>query len=618
MQPGQLLNHRYRIERELSAGGFGQTFIATIVDLPSQPQVVVKLFKPQSNDPATWQIAKRLFQQEAEILENLGKDNDRIPSLYAYFEFDNDFYLVQEFIVRNVLTTELQGNKLSPTATLNVVKEILTGLKTVHFKNVIHRDLKPDNIIRRRSDGKLVLIDFGAVKQVRAASASAAAIPTTAISQTIGIGTAGYMPTEQSLGYPRPASDVYAVGAIAVQCLTGLQPHLLFDRDSLRLEWQHLCRVDRQTANVLERMVEPDYRHRYNNASEALAAIEALISPPPQPKVQPPPSPPTPRNPLPRQGNTLQPIVPYPRRNFLKWAGYGGGGLLGAWILAQLLPKSDNPPPSPSELGLQVIQFASVKLDSSGKEVGKPQGKAEVFDESLGNGLSMRMVKIPAGKFLMGSPASERDLENDESPQHEVSLSEFYMAQTLVTQAQWQAIMGNNPSYFKGDGRLPVDRVSWLDAMDFCKKLSQKSGRRYILPSEAQWEYACRAGTTTPFAYGETITTAVVNYNGSFPYGNAPKGENRQKTTPVGSFPPNAFGLYDMHGNLWEWCLQEWVNNYNGAPTDGSARGDINSLAENQQRLLRGGSWYDLARNCRSAFRSRNGASIRNNNVGFR
>jgi formylglycine-generating enzyme required for sulfatase activity len=154
--------------------------------------------------------------------------------------------------------------------------------------------------------------------------------------------------------------------------------------------------------------------------------------------------------------------------------------------------------------------------------------------------------------------------------------------------------------------------------MEFCARLSKFTQRQYRLPSEAEWEYACRAGTTTPFYFGETISTELANYNGNYTYGKGTKGQYRQQTTDVGSFPPNAFGLYDMHGNLWEWCLQEWVNNYNGAPTDGSARGDINSLAENQQRLLRGGSWYDLARNCRSAFRSRNGASIRNNNVGFR
>jgi eukaryotic-like serine/threonine-protein kinase len=152
MQPGYLLNQRYRIDRELSAGGFGQTFVATDTNLPSQPQVVVKLLKPQSNDPKTLDIAQRLFRQEAEILEKLGKDNDRVPSLYAYFEVNGDFYLVQEFIAGATLTAELQGGKFSESEALTILAEILTALVTVHDRNIIHRDLKPDNIIRREVD----------------------------------------------------------------------------------------------------------------------------------------------------------------------------------------------------------------------------------------------------------------------------------------------------------------------------------------------------------------------------------------------------------------------------------------------------------------------------------
>jgi eukaryotic-like serine/threonine-protein kinase len=178
--------------------------------------------------------------------------------------------------------------------------------------------------------------------------------------------------------------------------------------------------------------------------------------------------------------------------------------------------------------------------------------------------------------------------------------------------------MGENPSHFKGTDKLPVEQVSWLDAVKFCEKLSQKTSRTYRLPSEAEWEYACRAGSKTPYAFGETINPLVVNYNGNYPYGEAAKGEYRETTTPVGSFPPNLFGLYDMDGNLSEWCLDQWNDNYNGAPTNGSARGDILSREENKQRLLRGGSWGSVARGCRSADRNANIASVRYNNIGFR
>ncbi len=183
---------------------------------------------------------------------------------------------------------------------------------------------------------------------------------------------------------------------------------------------------------------------------------------------------------------------------------------------------------------------------------------------------AIEMVEIPAGNFLMGSPTSEESHFTSESPQHKVTLNAFWMSRSPVTQAQWVSVMGENPSHFKGND-LPVESVSWYDAMDFCRRLSEQTGDIYTLPSEAQWEYACRAGTTTPFYFGETITPDQANYDGNYTYKGGPRGEYRRQTTPVGCFPPNAWGLYDMHGNVWEWCLDEWHSNYEGAPVDGSA-----------------------------------------------
>jgi eukaryotic-like serine/threonine-protein kinase len=629
LQPGHILRSRYRIVKPLSSGAFGDTYVAIDDDLPDNPQVVVKYLKLADIPDEHKDSILRLFQKEAVSLRNLGEGTSQIPKLWANFTENGDYYLVQEFIDGAPLSDELTpGTVLSEIAVMAMLREILTPLKIVHDNQIIHRDLKPDNIIRRRSNGELVLIDFGAVKEIgqmktQIVSGSAS---------TIGIGTPGYMPDEQRAGHPRYSSDIHAVGIIAIQALTGFPGGVMsqfpVNGDTLELDWLSQVKqpISTEFAAFLTKMVKRWYDSRFPDASAALMALEAIgWHPTPSPvsrNIQPPVTPPSP----PRQSSTPQPPVtppspssPYPRRNFLKWVGFGGVGVVGALVLSQwgknaFFQETAAPPT------LRSIQFASVKLDSSGKEVGKPQGKAEVFDESLGNGVNLTMVKIPAGKFLMGSPASEGDRESNESPQHEVSIPEFYMGQTEVTQAQWQAIMwwnNPNPSQFKGDGKLPVDSVSWLEAMEFCKKLNEKTGRRYTLPSEAQWEYACRAGTTTPFAYGETITAAVVNYNGDYPYGNAPKGKYRQGTTPVGSFPPNLFGLYDMHGNVWEWCLDEWVGNYNGAPTDGSARGDINSRAE-KNRLLRGGSWDYNARYCRSAYRGIIGAWSGSSNVGFR
>ncbi|MGV0107412.1 Peptidase C14 [Nostoc sp. DSM 114160] len=236
------------------------------------------------------------------------------------------------------------------------------------------------------------------------------------------------------------------------------------------------------------------------------------------------------------------------------------------------------------------------------------------FVEDLGNSITLTMVKIPGGTFMMGSPEGEAERNKDESPQHQVKVPGFFMGKYEITQAQYKAITGSNPSNFKGEKR-PVEQVSWDDAVEFCKKLSQKTGKTYRLPSEAEWEYACRAGTTTPFYFGKTITTNLVNYNGEYPYGSAPKGEYRQQTTDVGKFPPNSFGLYDMHGNVSEWCLDVYNDNYLSAPKDGSA---WLTDKDNNIRLLRGSGFISVAKNCRSAYRIGYTRSYRYGSIGFR
>jgi len=255
------------------------------------------------------------------------------------------------------------------------------------------------------------------------------------------------------------------------------------------------------------------------------------------------------------------------------------------------------------------------------------QKRAYRFTEDLGNGVELEMVAIPSGSFLMGSPKDEPEQRSSESPQHRVAVKSFLMGKYPVTQAQWQAVaalppvnteLNSNPSTFKGASR-PVEEVSWYDAVEFCARLSQKTGRQYRLPSEAEWEYACRAGTTTPFHFGETITTDLANYNGDYIYGSGSKGKFSEETTPVGSFGvANDFGLYDMHGNVLEWCADHWHENYEGAPTDGSAWVDDNEN-KNRYRLLRGGSWISLPELCRSAcrFNSRPGSFLVNL-IGFR
>jgi formylglycine-generating enzyme required for sulfatase activity len=254
-----------------------------------------------------------------------------------------------------------------------------------------------------------------------------------------------------------------------------------------------------------------------------------------------------------------------------------------------------------------------------GQEIDRKPGQAEYRTEDLGNGITLDIVVIPGGTFKMGSREDEH-----EQTIHRVTVTPFWMGKFPVTQEQYEAIMGTNPSKFKGAKR-PVEQVPWPNAAVFCQRLSEMLGNQYRLPSEAEWEYACRAGTKTPFYFGETITTALANYRGTdwehdgktYPgnYGKGPQGQFREQTTPVGEFPANGLGLYEMHGNVWEWCADHWHKSYQGAPSNGSAWTNKN---DNDFRLLRGGSWHFNPRHCRSASRYYSNVRVENFNIGFR
>ena len=262
----------------------------------------------------------------------------------------------------------------------------------------------------------------------------------------------------------------------------------------------------------------------------------------------------------------------------------------------------------------EVFTFQVVRVNDSGKIINRTQKSVRQKIEDLGNDVRLEIVYIPEGSFIMGSPIEKAARNSCEGPQHKMTLQPFYMSKYPITQEQYEVIMGNNPSRFIGEKR-PVEKVSWQDARKFCQRLSRKMGRDYRLPRESQWEYACRAGTTTPFNFGKTITPELVNYNGKYPYGNAPKGKYRQQTTDVGIFPPNAFGLYDMYGNVWEWCAEEWDDNYDGASRDGNVRLDRSQ----EPPRLRGGSWFSSSNACRSTYRLNIGRrDIHSFNIGFR
>jgi formylglycine-generating enzyme required for sulfatase activity len=266
-------------------------------------------------------------------------------------------------------------------------------------------------------------------------------------------------------------------------------------------------------------------------------------------------------------------------------------------------------------------------------------------NHSAADSANLELILIPAGQFQMGAPRAEEGWHPSQHPQHEVELKSFWLSRYPITQAQWQQVaalsqqqiaLNPKPACFNGSLR-PVEQVSWFEATEFCQRLAHYTGRPYRLPSEAEWEYACRAGTHTPFHCGDTLTTDWANYSGinwefngkicsKGAYGQGPQGLDRRETTEVGSFGiANPFGLCDLHGLVREWCQDSWHDNYSGAPSDGSAWEDTTNAtaagasgATPIQRVLRGGSWNSSPRSCRSAFRSKLDPASQLYDVGFR
>jgi eukaryotic-like serine/threonine-protein kinase len=613
MLVGQTLRDRYLLVREIGAGAFGRTYQAEDRQYRSNVLCVVKHLQPQI--PAEYKkpeeraeflrITQDLFRREMEALEKLGKYSGQIPTLLDFFEENDQFYLVQEWIDGKPLSELLPiGTKITQKEAIALLIEILEPLVFCHEEQVVHRDLKPDNIMRRNADSriepnKLALIDFGAVKEV-----STAIVMNPQVMSRM-IGTMGFMPTEQIKGRPCFASDVYAVGMIGVQALTGVSAHLIEeDADTEEVLWRsgtscdgraYQCYTTPEFGVVLDRMVKRKQGDRYANAAEALAALLAL---------------PVPQVTVPALSNPAgeAALVPDP---------------------VPLMPVLPTVPPNPQKFSFEVARVewqTVVEKQPSGlfglgqKEVRKKELKtrketkqAEFITEDLGNGVKLEMVCIPGGSFTMGSPDTEEGHQSSEIPQHSVRVTAFCIGKYPVTQNQYLAIMGKNPSEFPGGDR-PVERVRWDDAQEFCAKLSEQTGKLYRLPSEAEWEYACRAGTTTPFHFGKMISSDLSNFNGKG--GNTPPGKYLHKTSPVGAYKvANNFGLYDMHGNVWEWCKDKWHDHYAGAPNDGSTW--ING-SDSESHLVRGGAWNLNARFCRSAYRISLDASIRGFYVGFR
>ncbi len=567
----------YQLIRKLGAGGFGEVWLARNVQALYAPEVALKL-------PTSDTIDLAAIHREASIWVQANGHPNVLPMIEASI-YDNRAVIVSEFASDGSLEGWLEhhGNQAVPVnQAVEWTRGVLSGLAYLHARKIVHRDLKLANVLLQCATPRIA--DFGISRLLRTNNVS-----------TSVIGTPFYMAPEAFWGRRDQQTDLWAVGVILYQLLCG---HLPF-------EGRYVPEIQHRISNeepppvphtvpawlraVVKRALAKNPDVRFATAEEMRAALVEPHITPPQPQPAPQPDPPVyfvtpetvPRPHQPRpvtvpQPQPLQPtipVIPAVRRSRALLAGLVVTGL--------------------------------IMLTGIGYWIRQTTTRQE-FTEII-NGVKMEMVLVPGGSFMMSSPASEQGRDEDEGPQHKVTVPSFYIGKYEVTQAQWKALMGNyNPSRFTGD-ELPVERVSWNAANEFCEKLSHATNKTYRLPSEAEWEYACRAKTTGAYAG---------NFN-SMAWYDITSGD---KTHPVGRKQPNAFGLYDMHGNVSEWCEDVYHNSYGGEhgtpPSDGSA---WLTGGEKPLRVVRGGAWSSNSGGCRSASRSSfPGNSLRDDWLGLR
>jgi formylglycine-generating enzyme required for sulfatase activity len=671
-----LLKNRYQVLQILSeAGGFGQTFLAEDTDTPSRRRCVIKKLRPVA-DAEDFKFKQERFHREAAILERLGDFCDQIPKLYAYFAENQEFYLVQELIDGLTLKQKLQREgALDENTVRGLLWSLLDVLKYVHAQNIIHRDIKPDNIILRQRDNKPVLIDFGIVKEVLRVGVDGS--PSSSVS--VG-GTPGYMASEQAAGRPVFASDLYSLGATAIYLLTGRNPQQMTNLATGDIAWQQFApQVSTSFATVLNKATESHARDRYKTTAEMREDLQRILRG--EPTIFPPPV----QEAIPIIENTesereselrsiqtetktavrqqireaserivedtdkteqlvIEPIrdlreieaeklveeqrqleeaekrrqaeLEQKRReaeierqkNIERLRGDEGKlqeeigktkkeikrrdqeeakgkekrnatkkAAIGIWGLAVMI------------LGGLIWAFwsnspSNVATNKATNTISTSSNSPNTFNNSIG----MEFVKIPSGSFMMGSPTSEK-VRSDNETQHRVTISkDFYMGKYEVTQAQWKAIMGSNRGNFEGDN-LPVEQVNWDDTREFIEKLNTKGEGTYRLPTEAEWEYAARGGNSGKWSFGDDESEL-----GKYAWYSSNAGS---KTHEVGTKQLNKFGLYDMYGNVWEWC-QDWYGEYPGGEVT-----DPTGATNGPGRVGRGGGWNYYVRELRSAYR---------------
>lgn len=494
----------------------------------------------------------------------------------------------------------------------NYIRQAALGLEHAHEHGLVHRDIKPTNLIvtGHGSAGATVkILDFGLARFVSELPEDETLTP-----PERWLGTPDFIAPEQArAGHAADIrADVFSLGCTLFYLLTGqtayaggsstarLAARLIEDARPLRP-----LRGDAPPAleAILQRMLSRDLTARYQTPAEVADALEPFshVESDEPPTVA--AAPPTTEQATPRLDG--RPPMPSGARTD-PLAPVALGWLSRRWVVS-----------------IAVGVAMALLLGAAAYWWPRNTRNAPVLVNSIG----MKLMPIPAGDFFMGSPLNEALRAPDEAHLRKVAVAAFYLGRTEVTQREYQDVMGHNPSHFRADGaggqlvagletdRFPVESVSWEDAVNFCRRLSERpeekdAGRTYRLPTEAEWEYACRAGTTTPFHVGDAITSTHANMNGQIPYGVAPAGVNHPRTVPVGGYAPNAFGLLDMHGNVWEWCADAYAPN-------GEVPGPVRRPAD-VQRTLRGGSWFFGGADCRCARRFAQRQAMKSSYYGFR
>jgi formylglycine-generating enzyme required for sulfatase activity len=593
---------------------------------------------------------EKAFQREARLLNTLR--HAALPVVIDYFTEERGQFLVMQYIPGDDFGALLEHHK-EPFPAEQVVQwadQLLDALQYLHEHDpqVVHRDIKPRNL-KLTPRGEVVLLDFGLSKSTPVESR----VGGTSVS-VLGY-TPHYAPFEQIQGQGTdPRSDLFALAATLYHLLTGTLPPDAMVRALTTMNGQadplqpaHVVNpaVPWAIGEAVHHAMAMGRDQRPQSAAAMRAALKRAsagldtVAPPAAPPssaeavtvVGPPPS-----QTMASLAASVATPAPFGVRPWVAAAGVAA--IVVALGLALALPGRDvaksvptaaadhtdeaedanRPAIAPAE---RTFAFDGITLASDGSP-GRGTLQARSYQEDLGKGVAIEMVAIPGGEFLMGNVSAEY---SDEQPQHKVTVSPFYLSRFEVTQAQWRAVATNlpkvsrpldpNPSAFKGDD-LPVEQVSWEDAMEFCERLSRRTHHVYHLPSEAEWEYAARAGTTTAFAFGNALAPALASYDATVSFNGGPRGDAPKQTSPVGSFGvANAFGLSDMHGNVAEWCRGEYHPSYDGAPADSRpwvTNGDVD------RHVVRGGSWDDLAVDCRSANRYSYPRAGRQRTMGFR